>query len=71
MMARFLLLLIRGYRRFLSPILPDTCRYYPSCSKYAEEAVTRHGAMKGFAYSVGRVARCHPFNKGGEAPVPE
>ncbi|MCP4550088.1 MAG: membrane protein insertion efficiency factor YidD [bacterium] len=70
-MARFFLLLIRGYRKYLSPILPDSCRYIPSCSQYAEEAVKRHGALKGFLYSTGRVARCHPFSKGGEDPVPE
>lgn len=70
MLVRLLLVLIRAYRRFLSPILPDTCRFSPSCSAYAEEALGRHGLFEGTALAVRRVARCHPFHPGGHDPVP-
>jgi len=66
-----LLSLVRAYRRFLSPILPDTCRFYPSCSHYAEEALTRHGALRGSALATKRVLRCHPLHPGGHDPVPD
>lgn len=62
--------LIRGYQRLLSPLLPPSCRFYPSCSQYALEAVTRHGALKGSWLAVCRLARCHPFHPGGFDPVP-
>lgn len=65
-----LALLIRGYQRLLSPLLPPSCRFYPSCSQYALEAVTRHGALKGGWLAARRLARCHPFNPGGFDPVP-
>lgn len=71
MLARPLLFLVRAYRKFLSPVLPDTCRYYPSCSHYAEQALERHGAFKGSVLAVRRVARCHPFTAGGNDPVPD
>jgi putative membrane protein insertion efficiency factor len=71
MLARPLLLLLRAYRKFLSPVLPDTCRFHPSCSHYAEQALTRHGAFKGSVLAVRRVARCHPFSAGGHDPVPD
>ncbi len=71
MAAKLLLILIRAYRRLISPFLPDTCRYYPSCSAYAEEAVHRHGFFRGFWLSAKRVLRCHPFHPGGHDPVPE
>jgi putative membrane protein insertion efficiency factor len=64
------LLLIRGYRRFLSPLLPPACRFTPSCSAYAEEAVAVHGAFKGSYLAVRRLLRCHPFCPGGSDPVP-
>lgn len=67
---RLLLLLIRGYRRLLSPLLPPSCRFHPSCSRYALEAIHRHGALKGSWLAVRRLARCHPFNAGGFDPVP-
>jgi len=70
MAAKLILILIGAYRKFLSPILPDTCRYYPSCSAYAEEAVTRHGFFRGSWLSTKRVLRCHPFHPGGHDPVP-
>ena len=62
--------LIRGYQRFISPGLPPSCRFHPSCSQYALEAVTRYGALKGGWLAARRLARCHPFNPGGFDPVP-
>jgi hypothetical protein len=70
MASKLLLIPIRAYRRFISPLLPDTCRYYPSCSAYAEEAVDRHGFFRGFWLSLKRILRCHPFHSGGHDPVP-
>ncbi|MBZ0325916.1 MAG: membrane protein insertion efficiency factor YidD [Alphaproteobacteria bacterium] len=68
-------LILRGaiqlYRYGLSPLKPPTCRFYPSCSDYALEAVTRHGARAGGWLALRRVARCHPWNPGGVDPVPE
>lgn len=62
--------LIRGYQRFISPALPPACRFTPSCSQYALEAVTRHGVARGGWLAVRRLARCHPFHRGGPDPVP-
>ncbi|HEU5040230.1 MAG TPA: membrane protein insertion efficiency factor YidD [Gemmatimonadales bacterium] len=67
---RLLAGLIRGYQRTLSRALPPSCRFYPSCSQYALEAVTRHGALKGTWLAARRLARCHPFHPGGYDPVP-
>ena len=67
---RLLAALIRGYQRFVSPALPPSCRFHPSCSQYALEAVTRHGALKGGWLAARRLARCHPFHPGGFDPVP-
>jgi uncharacterized protein len=61
---------IRGYQRFISPLLPPACRFYPSCSQYALEAVTRYGALRGSWLAMRRLVRCHPFNRGGFDPVP-
>ena len=58
------------YRRFVSPMLGNNCRYLPSCSAYAEEAVQVHGAVRGAGLAVRRVGRCHPFREGGYDPVP-
>jgi hypothetical protein len=69
-MRRVLVLLVRGYQVAISPILPASCRYYPSCSAYAVEALERHGALRGTWLAVRRVARCHPFKPGGYDPVP-
>jgi putative membrane protein insertion efficiency factor len=68
--ARLLLLLVEAYRVALSPLLGGHCRYWPSCSAYAEEAIRRHGARRGSALAVRRVLRCHPFRAGGFDPVP-
>jgi putative membrane protein insertion efficiency factor len=62
--------LIRGYQRVLSPALPPSCRFYPSCSQYALDAITRYGALKGSWLAARRLARCHPFHPGGFDPVP-
>ena len=65
-----LLLLIRFYRGFLSPLKPPSCRYIPTCSEYAVIAVEKYGAAKGSFLAIKRILRCHPFHKGGYDPVP-
>ena len=65
-----LIMFVRGYQLFLSPFLPPSCRYTPSCSAYAIEALQRHGALRGSWLAVRRIARCHPFRPGGYDPVP-
>lgn len=70
MIRAILLGLLAGYRRLVSPLLPPACRFYPTCSAYAAEALRRHGAMKGSFLTVKRLARCHPFCEGGVDPVP-
>ncbi|MFU8851277.1 membrane protein insertion efficiency factor YidD [Micromonospora sp. SL1-18] len=62
---------IIAYRRWISPALPARCRFYPSCSAYAVEAISRHGALRGAWLTVRRLSRCHPFHPGGHDPVPE
>lgn len=70
-MGRWLLIAFaRGYQVVLSPLLPAVCRYYPSCSTYAVEALEKHGAWRGSWLAVKRIARCHPFRAGGYDPVP-
>ena len=71
MLARPLLFLLGAYRKLLSPVLPDTCRFDPSCSSYAEQALKRHGAFKGGALALRRLGRCHPLSPGGHDPVPD
>jgi putative membrane protein insertion efficiency factor len=68
--ARVLMALITGYRRFVSPLLSARCRFAPSCSAYALEAVREHGALRGTWLALRRIGRCHPFNPGGFDPVP-
>jgi putative membrane protein insertion efficiency factor len=68
--ALLLLFLIQAYRMLLSPLLGGCCRYEPSCSAYAIEAVTRYGAMRGAWLALRRVLRCHPLRPGGYDPVP-
>lgn len=70
-LQRLLLLLIRGYQRFISPALPPSCRYHPSCSAYAVEALSIHGVGKAFLLSLWRLLRCNPWSKGGLDPVPQ
>lgn len=70
-MARTALLaLIRLYQRFLSPALPPSCRFYPTCSHYAYEAIATHGAIRGGWLALQRLSRCHPLHPGGYDPVP-
>ena len=68
--ARALLLLIEVYRVTLAPLIGGFCRYVPSCSVYAQEAIQRHGAGRGSRLAVRRLLRCHPFHRGGIDPVP-
>jgi putative membrane protein insertion efficiency factor len=63
--------LIRGYQLFISPVLPMSCRYTPSCSAYAAEAVMKHGALRGGWLALKRFGRCHPWGGWGYDPVPE
>lgn len=65
-----LLLLVRGYRAAISPVLPRSCRFEPSCAAYAEEALRRHNVLHALWLIVRRIARCHPFHSGGYDPVP-
>jgi len=67
---RLMIGLIRGYRYVFSPWLGQHCRFYPTCSEYAEEAVQAHGPLRGTWLGLRRVLRCHPFHKGGYDPVP-
>lgn len=69
-MKWLLLLFIRGYRTLISPMLPRSCRFYPTCSAYATEAITRHGAIKGSYLSIRRILKCHPWGGSGFDPVP-
>ena len=70
-MKRFLLKLLAAYKRWLSPMLLPACRFTPSCSEYAAEAVSRHGALRGTLLAVWRLLRCHPLGGRGLDPVPE
>jgi putative membrane protein insertion efficiency factor len=69
--ARMLTAAVVAYRRYVSPALPARCRFYPSCSAYAQEALTRHGALRGTWLAIRRLLRCHPFHPGGYDPVPD
>lgn len=69
MIGKFFIWLIRGYRRFISPGLPPSCKYLPTCSQYAMDAITKYGAFRGSLMAVWRILRCNPFSKGGYDPV--
>ncbi len=69
-MRQLFILLVRGYQVAIGPLLPASCRYYPSCSAYMIEALERHGAIRGGLMGVRRILRCHPFHVGGFDPVP-
>jgi uncharacterized protein len=69
-MKKLLLIFIKFYQYFISPLTGQNCRYYPSCSAYAIEALEKHGSLKGTTLAVKRVLRCHPFHAGGFDPVP-
>ncbi|MDR1399260.1 MAG: membrane protein insertion efficiency factor YidD [Treponema sp.] len=70
LVQRALLLLIRFYQYAVSPHFPPSCRYVPTCSAYAYEAIQKHGVFRGTALALKRVLRCHPFRPGGYDPVP-
>ena len=70
LLSRGMVLLIRGYQVSISPFLPAACRYHPTCSAYAIEALERYGAVRGGWLAARRIARCHPFRAGGYDPVP-
>lgn len=69
-MKRLLIALLRGYGRYISPFTAPRCRFFPSCSEYAEEAIRRHGIPRGGWLALRRILRCHPFRPGGYDPVP-
>lgn len=69
-MKSVLLFLLRAYQLLLSPMLGQNCRFYPSCSNYAREAIATHGAARGGWLAARRLCRCHPWNAGGHDPVP-
>ena len=68
-MKKFVILILRFYKKFISPAMPDSCRFYPTCSEYAAAAVGKYGVLKGSIKSIYRIMRCNPFNKGGYDPV--
>ena len=70
-MKRVLLWLLRFYKREISPLLPNACKYTPTCSEYAMEAIEVHGVMKGSLLALWRLLRCNPFARGGYDPVPK
>lgn len=69
-MKRILLWLIRFYKRQISPLFPPACRFTPTCSEYAYQAIARYGALKGGYLAIRRILKCHPFHPGGYDPVP-
>ena len=68
-MQRVVIALLRGYKLFISPLLPSACRFYPTCSEYMLDAVAKHGVVKGVWMGLKRLGRCHPFHAGGYDPV--
>ncbi len=70
MMARLMIRLVRAYQLILSPFFGQQCRFYPTCSQYAIEAIQKHGAIRGTYYAVHRLTRCHPWCAGGHDPIP-
>jgi len=68
-MRTVLILILTVYRKILSPLFPPACRFYPSCSAYTQESIQRFGVLRGVAYGVRRLGRCHPWHRGGYDPV--
>ena len=70
MMARILIWIVKAYQLVLSPFFGQQCRFYPTCSQYAVEALQKHGAVRGSYYTIHRLLRCHPWCAGGHDPIP-
>lgn len=70
LVAKILMGMVRGYKRYISPLLPDACIYSPTCSEYALEAIGKYGAARGGWLAIRRILRCNPFHPGGFDPVP-
>ncbi|WP_301107621.1 membrane protein insertion efficiency factor YidD [Sporosarcina sp.] len=70
MLKKTFVSIIRFYQKFISPLTPPSCRFYPTCSHYGVEAIETHGAIKGSWLAVRRILKCHPFHEGGFDPVP-
>jgi len=68
--ARGAAVLLSGYKKYVSPLLPPACRFQPTCSEYARESILRHGLLRGAWLAIRRLSRCHPFHPGGFDPVP-
>lgn len=69
-MSAAALAVLRFYKRFISPLFPPACRFYPSCSEYAAQSIAKHGMLRGGILAAKRLARCHPWHEGGFDPVP-
>ena len=70
-MKKIVLVLLRLYQLAISPFLGHCCRFFPTCSEYAKDAVTKHGVLKGLYLAMIRISKCHPFHRGGSDPVPD
>ncbi|MBE1300811.1 MAG: membrane protein insertion efficiency factor YidD [Alteromonadaceae bacterium] len=70
-MQKLVIYFIRGYQKFISPLLGNNCRFHPTCSNYAIEAIKCHGVIKGSWLSAQRILKCHPLNEGGFDPIPK
>lgn len=70
-MKTVLIWLVRGYQKFISPLFPPSCRFYPTCSSYMIEALKKHGPIRGLIMGIARILRCNPFNPGGIDHVPD
>lgn len=70
-MKHIIISIFRFYQKFISPLSPPSCRFYPTCSHYGVEALQKHGAIRGSILTVKRISKCHPFHEGGIDPVPD
>ncbi|MEA1939972.1 MAG: membrane protein insertion efficiency factor YidD [Candidatus Caldatribacteriota bacterium] len=70
-MSKLIIFLITIYQKYISPLKPATCRFYPTCSNYTAQALKKYGFLTGAWLSIKRISRCHPFNQGGYDPLPE
>lgn len=69
LLKKIFLFCIRSYQTIIRPILPNSCRFHPSCSEYTRQSIEKYGPIKGFFYGIRRISRCHPWNPGGYDPV--